>query len=50
MLDIVMLNLLTFRGVVCNVASNIWRGFEADCPVQFHQLHSAIEVETEQLT
>ena len=50
LLDIVMLKLLAFRTVVCNVACNIWRGFEAKSTVHFNQFHSAIEVEAEQLT
>ena len=45
-----MLKLLAFRGIVCCVARNIWRKFEADFPVQFHPPHSAIGVEAEQLT
>ena len=45
-----MLKLLAFRGVVCNVACNIGRRFEADRSVHFIKPHSAIEVEAEQLT
>ena len=45
-----MLKLLAFRGVVCNVACNIWQRFKADRPVQFHQPNSAIEIEEKLLT
>ena len=44
-----MLKLLAFRCVVCNVGCNIGRKFEADCSVQFHQSHFAIEIEAQQL-
>ena len=49
-LVIVMLELLAFFCVVCNVACNIGQRFEADRSVHFNYLHSAIEVEAEQLT
>ena len=48
--DIVMLELLAFRSVVRDVACDIELGFKADCPIKFHQPHSAIEIEEEQLT
>ena len=48
--DIVMLKLLAFRGVVCNVACIIWQKYEANSTVHFNQPHSAIELEAEQLT
>ena len=49
-LDIVMLILVALRGVVCNVACNIWRGFEAPSTVHFHQPHFAIKIKAEHLT
>ena len=36
-LDIFMLKLLAFRGVVCNVACSIWQGFDADSTVHINQ-------------
>ena len=48
-LHIVVLELLTLHRVVCDVLRHVWRRVEADRAVDFHEPHSTVQVELEQL-
>ena len=46
---IVMLELLSLLRVVRDVPRDVRRRVEADCSVDIHQPHSAVQIEAEQL-
>ena len=50
LLHIVMLELFLLRRVVRDIPRDVRRRVKADCSVDFHQPHSAVQVEAEQLS